>query len=355
MIDVHSYGKPEAMNANAHLQGNYLSWIAAGQVYGKPLTITEWNVEYPKIDRFTSPLYVASIASLQGWDAPMVYTYTQMPFLAPGGPEKWSTYFDPAITGIMPAAALVYRQGHVSPAKTTYCLMLDPAQLFDRDLTPDTSATIRTLTERSKLTIGMPPVKELPWLKPTKPSSEATILTDPDHDFIPEGQSFVRSDTDELTRDWELGVQTIDSPKTQAVSGWIGGKVLKTRDVTFETSTAKAVIALSSVDNRPLNTSRFIMITAVAACFPAAGIACHTCPSPFSPGSRCEPRIPVCSSALPGMARSGTFKPEAQWRRPDCGSFQGRRNSLVRPQVRRAYKLEESIHQRGGQPVGLRG
>ena len=271
VIDVHSYGESEAMDADAHYQGNYLSWIAAAQVYGKPLTITEWNVEYPKTDRFTSPLYVASIASLQGWDAPMVFGYSQIALVPPGGFDKWSTFFDPAMTGVLPAAALVYRQGHVSPAKTTYCLMLDPSQLFDRALNPDTSATIRSLTERSKLTIGLPRVKELPWLEPTKPSNDATIVTDPDHDFIPEGQSYVRSDTNELTRDWEQGIQTIDTPKTQAVSGWIGGKALKTGDATFETSTAKAVIVLSSFDNRPLNASRFIMITAVARVHPGPG------------------------------------------------------------------------------------
>jgi hypothetical protein len=272
VIDVHSYGKSEAMNVNPRYQGNYIPWIAFGQVYGKPLSITEWNVEYPQVDRFTSPLYVASIAALQGWDAPMLFTYSILPLKADGiRPETWSTSHDPAMSGVIPAAALAYRQGHVSPARTTYCLMLDPGQLFDRAITPDTSATIRTLAEQSKLTIGLPQVKELPWLKPTKPADDVTRLTDPDHDFIPAGQSFVRSDTNELTRDWIRGIQTIDTPKTQAVSGWVGGNTIKTRDATFETSTKKAVIALSSVDNRSLNTSHFIMITAVARVVPSPG------------------------------------------------------------------------------------
>jgi hypothetical protein len=273
MIDVHSYGKSEAFDANPRYQGNYVSRVAAGQVYGKPLTISEWNVEYPKADRFTSPLYVASIASLQGWDAPMLFTYSaNFPLSAARIiPETWSTLHDPAISGVMPAAALAYRQGHISPARKTYCLALDPGQLFGRDLIPDNSATIRTLAEQSKLTIGMPAVKELPWLKPSRPSNDTIILTDPDHDFIPEGQSVVRSDTDELTRDWVQGTQTIDTPRTQSVSGWIGGKTMKTKDATFETSTKKAVIALSSVDNQPLTASRLIMITAIARVLPSPG------------------------------------------------------------------------------------
>ena len=263
VIDVHSYGVSEAMSANPRYDSNYLSWIAAGHVYGKPLTITEWNVPYPEEDRFTAPLYLASIAALQGWDAPMLYNYSQSRLSAPAKHEVWSTYFDPALAGVMPAAALVFRQGHVSPAKTTYCLMLDPGQLFDRALNPTTSATIRTLTEQSKLTIGIPSVKELPWLKATQPTDNTEVLTDPDHDFIPAGQDFVRSDTGELLRNWKYGIQTIDTPRTQAVSGWIGEKTLKTHDATFLFSNKKATVALSSLDNQPLSTSRFILITAM--------------------------------------------------------------------------------------------
>ena len=39
------------------------------QVADKPMAVTEWNVPYPAKDRFMAPLYAASIAALQGWDA----------------------------------------------------------------------------------------------------------------------------------------------------------------------------------------------------------------------------------------------------------------------------------------------
>jgi hypothetical protein len=144
-----------------------------------------------------------------------------------------------------------------------YCLMLDASGFFGRGVNAQSSATIRTLVEQSRLTIGFPAVKELPWLKPSEPK-DVTIVTDPNRDFIPEGQTFVRSDTGEVTRDWELGIQTIDSPQTQAVSGWIGGKSLSTRDATFRFETKKAVVSLTSIDNQPLASSRFILITAMA-------------------------------------------------------------------------------------------
>ena len=79
------------------------------------------------------------------------------------------------------------------------------------------TATIRTLIEQSQLTIGMPAVKELPWLKPSETPGDVNVVTDPDHDHIPAGATEVRSDTGELARNWTEGVQTIDTPRTQAV------------------------------------------------------------------------------------------------------------------------------------------
>jgi hypothetical protein len=264
VIDVHSYGKPEELSIDPRREAGFIHWMGAAQIAGKPLTVTEWNVPYPAPDRFTAPLYVASVASLQGWDAPMIYNYSQEPLQPPGGPSEWSTFFDPALTGVMPAAALLYRRGDVAPAKTTYHLALSPDTLFNRDLSPKTSATIRTLVEQSRLTIGLPAVKELPWLSPSRPPEGAIVIEDPDRDMLPEGASEIRSDTGELSRDWNRGVQTIDAPRTQSVAGWIGGKDLKTADARFHFRTKKAVVALSSVDGRPLGKSRFILVTAMA-------------------------------------------------------------------------------------------
>ena len=269
VIDVHSYGQAEALSANPSYEPNFVTTIGEAQVQGKPLTVTEWNVQFPAIDRFTSPLYVASIASLQGWDLLMINDYAQSVLKKPGskewqnGIDSWSTYNDPALSGVMPAAALAFRQGHISPARNNMCLMLDRDQLFNQDISPRTSATIRTLVEQSRLAIGIPAVKELPWLKPTKTSSDTTIVTDPYHDFIPPGQSFLRSDTGELLRNWKYGIQTIDSPKTQAVNGWVGGKTLQLSDSTIQVDTRKAVVVLTSLDNQPLSSSRDILITTV--------------------------------------------------------------------------------------------
>ena len=81
----------------------------------------------------------------------------------------------------------------------------------------------------------------------------------------------MRSDTGELARNWSEGVQTIDTPRSQAVSGWIGGKTLALKDASFQFRTRKAVVALTSIDDQPLSSSRFILITAVGQVRPSQG------------------------------------------------------------------------------------
>ena len=271
IIDVHSYGSAEALSANPRFKDNYVSYLATGQAYGKPVSITEWNVPYPKVDRFTAPLYVASISALQGWDAPMIYNYSQRTFGKPSRQGTWSTFSDVAITGMMPAAALLYRQGHVSDAVKSYCIMLDRESLYFKSSHPKNMASLRTLVEQSKIMIGLPDTKELDWDEQTKVLGAATAITDTDRDFISAGRESVRSDTGELTRNWVKGYQTIDTDKTQAVHGWIGDEALHLKHASFEIATPKAAVAISSLDGQAIGKSRKMLISAVARAVPSEG------------------------------------------------------------------------------------
>ncbi len=265
LIDAHAYGGDEALSDNPRYNANYISWIGASQMNGMPLSTTEWNTPYPTIDRFIAPLYVASIASLQGWDAPMIYNYSEMSTFAPtGNVHQWSTFVDPALMGMMPAAALAYREGHIAPANTSYCLDLDRSEAYFQEVTPTTSRAIRTLMEQSQFSVCLPDISELDWDSASDPAADVIRVTDKGRDFIPSGQNYVESDTGELLRDWQAGFQTINTQKTQAASGWIGGRQLDLLDVSFEISTPKATVSLSSLDGYPLDQSRNILISALA-------------------------------------------------------------------------------------------
>jgi len=267
IIDVHIYEESEFLSRNPHYESNMASWIGAGQVYNYPISITEWNMvsdNNPVVDRFTAPLYLASIGCLQGWDAQMVYNYSQRSFEKPPRQYPWSTFSDPGITAIMPAAAICFRQSHITRARKTYCLKLNRQQLYYDGLMPDKCCAIRTLVETSKFTIGLPDIPELDWDSETIPSEEVITVTDPHRDFIPNGQNYVKSDTDELCRYWTRGIQTIDSSCTQAAQGRIGGEEILLSDVRIKINTPKAVVAVTALDKRPIRYSDRLLITTVA-------------------------------------------------------------------------------------------
>ena len=266
LIDAHAYGKENEFKLNPRQAPGFLTWAGAAQVTGYPLSITEWNIEpFPAKDRFTAPLFVASIASLQSWDAIMLYGYSQIPLGNAGYGSNYSSYNDPAIIGLMPAAALLYRQNHVAPANKSYALKLNRENFFFNRQDPTTSKTIRTILETSRLTIDMPDTPELPWLNTNNTDEENSIVIhDTNIDFIPSGQSFVESDTGELKRNWEKGIHTINTEKSQIAAGWIGGETVELKDVTFKIETGNAVVAVQSLDNKAIRESNKIFITVMA-------------------------------------------------------------------------------------------
>ena len=273
IIDTHVYGRADEFKNNPRFTPGFLTRIGGSQVTGYPLSVTEWNVEpFPVQDRFTTPVFFASIANLQGWDAIMLYGYSQSPLGRKGKGSNYSSYNDPAIMGLMPAAALLYRQNHVSLAKKSYELKLNRDDFFFKRQDPSTSKTLRTLLETSRLTIAIPKTPELQWLRDnTVSESNSIVIHDANKDFIPVGQSFVESDTRELKRDWSKGIHTINTEKSQVASGWIGGELIDLADVSFKIKTGNAVVAVQSADGQAINKSNKIFITVMARSKPEKG------------------------------------------------------------------------------------
>ncbi|MGZ8983196.1 MAG: hypothetical protein ACXW11_04500 [Methylotenera sp.] len=265
LIDVHSYQNYGALKKNPLFASNLTHWMAAAQVIGKPMSVSEWNaVPFPTADRHTLPLYVASQASLQGWDAIIQYAYAQEPLTGQGSPSNWHAYNDPSLLATMPAAAMMYRRGDLKTANTTYVLDLGKDALFNQPVTPDNSPFIRTATELGKLVIAMPTVKELPWLQKSDIPSNAKIFKDPNTSLLKADSTEATSDTKELKHNWDKGYLSINTPRTQAVAGWIGGEKFTLDDVEITANTPNATIAVQSADNAPINKSIKIIISLAA-------------------------------------------------------------------------------------------
>jgi hypothetical protein len=266
IIDVHSYAEANEFSYNPRYSPGFLSWIGAAQLTGKPLSVSEWNMgTFPISDRHNLPLYVAGIASLQGWDAMMLYGYSQSKLGSISKAGNWSAYNDPAIMGLMPAAALMFRQKHVTEGELHYEFNLNKSDFFFKRQDPTTSKSLRTLLETSRFSVSIPQTKELPWLEKNSGNLRNTIIVqDANKDFIPDGQNFVLSDTGELKRDWEKGIHVINTSNSQAISGNIGGEIINLKDVTFNIKTKNAVAVVQSFDGDEIKKSKAIFITLMA-------------------------------------------------------------------------------------------
>jgi hypothetical protein len=206
---------------------------------------------------------------MQGWGAIMFYAYSQEALNAGHStPSVYQAYNDPALMATLPAAALLYRQVHVAEASTTYAFAPSQQMLFGRSISPATSIALRTASERGKLVIAMPRVAQLPWLTESAIPVGAKVLRDPQESQIPVGASQVDSDSGELRRNWSRGTFTIDTPRTQAAMGRIGGATISLAQVDITVTNNDAVVAVQSLDGIPINRSRSIMISVAARSVP---------------------------------------------------------------------------------------
>ena len=269
MVDVHGYADNGQFNKsqlqrNPQYEPNFMHWIGQGHVANKPFTITEYNAEIGSdLDNAYVPaISVASMAAFQGWDAIMLFGYSNG--LTKERATPYSSSMHPAILGVMPAMALLYREGHVTPAKNTVILAPANDELFTKNLSPKTSVAIRTTLEQHRMVVAMPKTKILPWLQPSKIDKDAIIINDLNKNMLRENQDFIISDTGELKRDWRKSIMTINTPKSQLVMGRIGGRLIELNDVKLKSKTPEAAIIFTSLDKKSIRASKRILVSAVA-------------------------------------------------------------------------------------------
>ena len=269
IIDAHAYGEALELNKNPLTASNMVNWLSLVQVAGRPMSVTEWNVSpFPVPDRHTSPLYIASAARLQGWDSVMLYAYAQSPLNNAGSPSNWNAFNDPALLATLPAAALLYRQGHVKEADTTYAMTPDKEQMFYQTNSADNSIAARTASERGKVVVVMPAIPELPWLKQGSIPHGAKVIRNLNQSMIADNATEVVSDTGEIRRNWTKGIYAINTPRTQAALGWIENELIDLSDVKMKINTRNVSVSVQSLDGAPIKSSSSLMISLGAQALP---------------------------------------------------------------------------------------
>jgi hypothetical protein len=137
--------------------------------------------------------------------------------------------------------------------------------LFDQASGSRQQALFRVLPLQHRLLVALPAVEELPWLRASTIPEGAKVLTDLSRPGLSAEATSLTSDTGELMRDWQRGLFTIDTPRSQGAVGWLGeAGPVTLADCTIRVTNPKAAVILSSLDGRPLRQSGRILVTAVA-------------------------------------------------------------------------------------------
>jgi len=248
--------------------------------------ISEWDAPWPNHYRAEAPIFMAAMACFQGSSGMTVHTYrygSREDELTTGRLGRnvviggsyyrgtFDTYNDPAKFGLFYHAALMMRRGDVQPAREWVSIKFphhaEPGSIvYPKDVTANLTGLMYQHRVSARLE-GMEPFAdhEVPWDLPAgtridqSDAGELTIVQEEDY----EQPKRLVSDTGELVRDLEHSIGTVDSPRTKAAYGFLGGHTLQLNDLTIKAETDFAVIALSSLTDDPINVSENILLTAV--------------------------------------------------------------------------------------------
>ena len=222
----------------------------------RPTYISEWDAPWPNEFRADSVLYSAAIGLLQGWSGFAIHTYSYTVNLenmnmlgkefscekignTPYRQGVFTTWNDPAKFGLFYHASLMTRRGDVK-----YAGEIRSVAYEDRSKVP--SYLYQSAIEKYAL-VNNPDEVEL---------YDASVEA--------ENESSNTSVTGELFRDHKNNFGTIDTPMTKCAYGFLAKNgTVSLNGLTVNSETDFAVIAMSSLSDKPINESDNILLTTV--------------------------------------------------------------------------------------------
>jgi hypothetical protein len=243
-----------------------ISALSRSAVVGKPMAVSEYNHPFPSDYGCEMPLLLAAYASLQDWDAVYGYTFGSRWSERELSGDVVTGYFDlcneASKLAQMPTASLLFQRGDVQPARQVVKLDFDENRLYD-SLKEKRWGRVQFFTE-GELSPLLPLVHRLRIDK-----FDAAHTTQAAEIAFQQPAGPIASDTGQLL--WEAsekgaGRLTINTPRTQAALGWIGGQTLRTLDTEFHLTTPFCAVSLTALDGAPLSASKKILLVAAARC-----------------------------------------------------------------------------------------
>jgi hypothetical protein len=233
-------------------RGNLVTEKAWEQVLGRPMTVSEWNTCLPNQYSLEGTGLMAVYGLLQGWDGLLEFGYFSPDWRESLGSGSFDMLANPPQILQFPAVAAMWHRQDVREADLIAESLYDNESVFgldeDRKPVPIAAALI------GKVGYRFVPQHREPVVRDIRP------YWDPD-------KRIARSLTGELTWNASAGVVTVNTPRTQAVIGFlaVGAKNLSPQPtVTLRSPTNFGAVYVTARDgDAPIESARRLLVTAV--------------------------------------------------------------------------------------------
>jgi hypothetical protein len=229
--------------------GNLVTEKAWEQVLGMPMTVSEWNTCVPNQYSLEGPALMTAYGLLQGWDGPLEFGYFSPDWRDRMGSGSFDLFGNPPQILQFPALATMWHRQDIREAEVVAESLYDSEGVFalteDRKPVPIAAALVGKVGYRFVEKRRDPIVRDIAkyW------DAEKLVA---------------RSITGELTWDASNGVVTIDTPRTQAVIGFLGVGPHVLGNITVKSPTNFGALYVTAMDDRaPIRSARRLLVTAV--------------------------------------------------------------------------------------------
>ncbi|MBO5008403.1 MAG: S-layer homology domain-containing protein [Clostridia bacterium] len=231
-----------------------LRYFFASKMYGRPTTLSEWDYVYPHAYAHEGQLLMASYASLQGFH-PMAFQ----------GSNEWlsgnnvmkTTLFDnmmnPAKLAAMPAAALIYhRRDAVEADNGFYPVRYEGREPYVEEKSYGLGSDVIGLNLIGKSGKIFDEYdgncNDIDILKLNKQGLETGIYV---------------SSTGDMSLDTNEQIFRLNTERSQAITGFVGGKSIELDDVIYSIDNDFATVYTTSLTDDAIYNSEHILITLV--------------------------------------------------------------------------------------------
>ena len=227
--------------------GNLVVAKAWERVFGKPMTISEWNTCLPNEQSLEGTGIMAAYGLLQGWAGSLQFAYSSPDWGDKLSNRSFDLLGNPPQILQFPAVAAMWHRQDVREAEVVGETAYTPESVFD--LAPDRlgAPLAAALIGKVGYNFGKPSAKHVDLAK-----------------YWDEGSLTAKSITGELEWNARKGLVTINTPRTQAVIGFLSERKHQMESVALETSAKFGAVYVTALDgDKPIRSAARILVTVV--------------------------------------------------------------------------------------------